>query len=102
MPTHSRPRSPSPRPAAPPLLADLAEIGGFFRVGFSGRALLDRQPPPVRALPGLESPPHAPAAAGVADGVLGAARALAARPQAWIDFPMLALDESNSLPSTLI
>jgi hypothetical protein len=97
-----RARSPSPRPATPPsspsilagILADLAEIGGSFRVGFSGRNLPDRQPPPARSLP--ESPPHSAAAAGVADGVLGAARALAARPQAWIDFPVLALDDSNS------
>ncbi|XP_047093824.1 uncharacterized protein LOC124706217 [Lolium rigidum] len=108
-PTHARrrARSPSPRPATPPspspsilagILADLAEIGGSFRVGFSGRALPDRQPPPARALPVPDSPPHAPAAAtGVADGVLGAARALAARPDAWIDFPVLALDENATI-----
>uniref|UniRef100_A0ACD5ZS79 Uncharacterized protein n=1 Tax=Avena sativa TaxID=4498 RepID=A0ACD5ZS79_AVESA len=82
------------------ILADLAEIGGSFRVGFSGRTLPDRQPPPqqTRSLPGQDSPPHAAAAAsGVADGVLGAARALAARPDAWIDFPVLALDENSTI-----
>lgn len=110
-PTHAhtrRRRSPSPRPATPPspppsilagILADLAEIGGSFRVGFSGRAVPDRQPPPTRAtLPSpVDSPPHAASAAGVADGILGAARALAARPEAWIDFPMLAIDENSTI-----
>lgn len=116
-PTHAhaqarRRRSPSPRPATPPspppsilagILADLAEIGGSFRVGFSGRAVPDRQPPPTRAtLPSpVDSPPHAASAAGVADGILGAARALAARPEAWIDFPMLAIDESKALSPQL-
>ena len=65
----------------------LGEIGGSFWDGFSGRYLPDRQPPPTRSLPCPESPPHAAAAAGIADGVLGAARALAARLEAWIDFP---------------
>jgi hypothetical protein len=32
---------------------------------------------------------------------VGAARALAARPEAWIDFPVLALDEGNYLFSAL-
>jgi hypothetical protein len=40
-------------------------------------------------------PPATAAAAQVADDVVGAPRALAARPEAWIDFPVLALDESE-------
>jgi hypothetical protein len=93
-PTHRRRaaarRSPSPAPPSPSLLAgilsDLAEIGGSLRGGF------------VRALdhPAKASPPPASGAAPqLADDIVGAARALAARPEAWIDFPVLALDESN-------
>lgn len=100
-----RNRSPSPRPASPPsspsllagIVADLAEIGGSFRVGFSPRGSLPDRPPPARALPGPDSPPRAAAAAGIADGVVGAARSFAARPEAWIDFPVLALDENSAI-----
>ncbi|WVZ82305.1 hypothetical protein U9M48_029581 [Paspalum notatum var. saurae] len=112
-------RSPSPHPAAPPapsllagILSDLAEIGGSLRGGFSRAAA-----PPAPAAPDPAAPeallaaaasppasPHTPAAAAaaaaaahVAEDVVGAARALAARPEAWIDFPVLALDQSNYL-----
>jgi hypothetical protein len=113
-------RSPSPHPAgagAPPspsllagILSDLAEIGGSLRGGFS-RSASAAAPPPrptpasssaAESLQGSASPPASPpppaataAAAQVPDDVVGAARALAARPEAWIDFPVLALDESN-------
>ncbi|KAL6606108.1 hypothetical protein ACP70R_041761 [Stipagrostis hirtigluma subsp. patula] len=110
-PTHrSRPRrSPSPHPAAPPspsllagILSDLAEIGGSLRGGFA-RAPPDRAPSPAasEALQAASPPPSpapstaAAAAAQVPDEVVGAARALAARPEAWIDFPVLALDENS-------
>lgn len=109
---------PAPRHAALPsilagILADLAEIGGSFTGGFARRAAL---PEPAfssasasasattaespRAASSTASspspPPAAAAAADVADDVVGAAQALAARPEAWIDFPVLALDESNA------
>ncbi|WVZ82306.1 hypothetical protein U9M48_029581 [Paspalum notatum var. saurae] len=110
-------RSPSPHPAAPPapsllagILSDLAEIGGSLRGGFSRAAA-----PPAPAAPDPAAPeallaaaasppasPHTPAAAAaaaaaahVAEDVVGAARALAARPEAWIDFPVLALDQNS-------
>ncbi|XP_052157884.1 uncharacterized protein LOC127775643 [Oryza glaberrima] len=116
---HHHRRSPSPRPATPPspsilagILADLAEIGGSFTGGFARRAAL---PEPAfssasasasattaespRAASSTASspspPPAAAAAADVADDVVGAAQALAARPEAWIDFPVLALDENS-------
>ncbi|CAN6172735.1 unnamed protein product [Urochloa humidicola] len=103
-------RSPSPHPAAPPspsllagILSDLAEIGGSLRGGFS-RSTPDHLPSPAAAeslsLQGSASPPGSPppptaAAAQVPDDVVGAARTLAARPEAWIDFPVLALDENS-------
>lgn len=97
-PTHRRRgaarRSPSPAPPSPSILAgilsDLAEIGGFLRAAppAPDQSLLAASPPP-------SPPPAPPAAAQVADDVVAAARALAARPEAWIDFPVLALDESN-------
>lgn len=108
-------RSPSPHPAAPQspsllagILSDLAEIGGSFRGGFS-RANAAAPPSPAHDHPApapTASPPPpaavAAAAAGqIADDVVGAARALAARPEAWIDFPVLALDEGNYYGSLL-
>ncbi|BAS96408.1 Os06g0175400, partial [Oryza sativa Japonica Group] len=57
-----------------------------------------RRPPPRAASSTASSPspsPAAAAAADVADDVVGAAQALAARPEAWIDFPVLALDENS-------
>ncbi|KAK3131740.1 hypothetical protein QOZ80_6AG0510730 [Eleusine coracana subsp. coracana] len=112
-PTHRRRaarRSPSPAPPSPSLLAgilsDLAEIGGSLRGGFVRAAppaeapLLSASPPPSPA-PSAASPaaaaatPAADAAAQVAADVVGAARALAARPEAWIHFSVLALDENS-------
>ncbi|XP_062228217.1 uncharacterized protein LOC133926340 [Phragmites australis] len=104
-------RSPSPHPAAPPspsllagILSDLAEIGGSFRGGFA-RAATPAPPPDHPASAAVESlqaaclpPPDAASAtadAQVADDVVRAARALAARPEAWIDFPVLDLDENS-------
>ncbi|KAF8733038.1 hypothetical protein HU200_015396 [Digitaria exilis] len=107
-------RSPSPRPATPPpsspsiiagILSDLAEIGGSLRGGFSRAAAPDHhrpassagslQAPSAGSRPASPPPPANTAAAQVPDGVVGAARALAARPEAWIDFPVLALDENS-------
>lgn len=117
---HHHRRSPSPRPATPPspsilagILADLAEIGGSFTGGFARRAALPEpafssasasasattaeSPRAASSTASSPSPsPAAAAAADVADDVVGAAQALAARPEAWIDFPVLALDESNA------
>ncbi|KAL5225268.1 hypothetical protein ABZP36_011907 [Zizania latifolia] len=118
--TPTRRRSPSPRPATPPsssilagILSDLAEIGGSLTGGFSRRALPDHPTPlpfpaasssapaseSPRTASSSASPPHASAsaaaAADVADDVVRAACALAARPEAWIDFPVLALDEDS-------
>ncbi|PUZ61971.1 hypothetical protein GQ55_4G321000 [Panicum hallii var. hallii] len=97
-------RSPSPHPPSPSLLAgilsDLAEIGGSLRGGFS-RAATQHDHPAAESLQAAASPPASPpppvaaAAAQVPDDVVGAARALAARPEAWIDFPVLALDENS-------
>uniref|UniRef100_A0A0D9WMG5 BSD domain-containing protein n=1 Tax=Leersia perrieri TaxID=77586 RepID=A0A0D9WMG5_9ORYZ len=113
---HHRRRSPSPRPSTPPspsilagILADLAEIGGSFTrraaplpdpTSFSAAAAAaaaaeEESPQPASS---TASSPPAPAAAavdGLADDVVGAAQALAARPEAWIDFPVLALDENS-------
>lgn len=107
-------RSPSPHPAAPPspsllagILSDLAEIGGSFRGGFSRSSPAPDHPAPdaLESQQAASSPsprPPPPAAADqIADDVVGAARALAARPEAWIDFPVLALDEGNYLFSAL-
>lgn len=101
-------RSPSPHPAAPPspsllagILSDLAEIGGSFRGGFSRSSPAPDHPAPdaLESQQAASSPsprPPPPAAADqIADDVVGAARALAARPEAWIDFPVLALDEGS-------
>ena len=102
-------RSPSPHPPSPSLLAgilsDLAEIGGSFRGGFSRAAAAPSSPPPpdrpapaaLESQQAAASPPSPAAAAPIVDDVVGAARALAARPEAWIDFPVLALDEGNYL-----
>ncbi|KAL5199627.1 hypothetical protein ABZP36_020830 [Zizania latifolia] len=124
-PTHRR--SPSPRPATPPspsilagILADLAEIGGSITGGFSRRALTDHPPPlpfptassapaaaeSPRTDSSSASPPDASAAAAaaaadVADDVVRAAYALSARPEAWIDFPVLALDEDSGVISNI-
>ena len=103
--------APLPRilPPAPSLLAgilsDLAEIGGSFRGGFSRAAAAPSSPPPpdrpapaaLESQQAAASPPSPAAAAPIVDDVVGAARALAARPEAWIDFPVLALDEGNYL-----
>ena len=105
--------SSSPHPvAAPPspsllagFLSDLAEIGGSFRGGFSRAASAPSSPPPpdhpapaaVESQQAAASPPSPAAADQIAVDVVGAARALAARPEAWIDFPVLALDEGNYL-----
>jgi hypothetical protein len=105
-PRHRRARrSPSPHPPSSPsllagILSDLAEIGGSFRGGFSGAAAAaPSSPPPPAAVESQQaaaSPPSPAAAADqIAVDVVGAARALAARPEAWIDFPVLALDEGN-------
>ncbi|RLN13522.1 ran-binding protein 9-like [Panicum miliaceum] len=98
-------RSPSPHPPSPSLLAgilsDLAEIGGSLRGGFSRAATQHDHPAAAESLHAAASPPASPpppaaaAAAQVPDDVVGAARALAARPEAWIDFPVLALDENS-------
>jgi hypothetical protein len=101
-------RSPSPHPPSPSLLAgilsDLAEIGGSFRGGFSRAAAAPSSPPPppdhpapaaVESQQAAASPPSPAAADQIAVDVVAAARALAARPEAWIDFPVLALDEGN-------
>ncbi|XP_066378102.1 uncharacterized protein [Miscanthus floridulus] len=100
-------RSPSPHPPSPSLLAgilsDLAEIGGSFRGGFSRAAAAPSSPPPpdrpapaaLESQQAAASPPSPAAAAPIVDDVVGAARALAARPEAWIDFPVLALDEDS-------
>ncbi|CAL5037091.1 unnamed protein product [Urochloa decumbens] len=106
-------RSPSPHPPSPSILAgilsDLAEIGGSLRGGFSLAAPAPAPAPDhhlapaaAESLQGSASPPASPpppaavaAAALVPDDVVGAARALAARPEAWIDFPVLALDENS-------
>ena len=96
-------RSPSPHPPPSPsllagILSDLAEIGGSLRGGFS-RAATQHEQAAAEPLQAAATPPPpaaaAAAAAQVPDDVVGAARALAARPEAWIDFPVLALDESN-------
>ncbi|KAL6898057.1 hypothetical protein ACP4OV_006653 [Aristida adscensionis] len=121
-PTHRRARShprrspsPHPHPPSPSLLAgilsDLAEIGGSLRGGFARAPAPAPAPPPDRpaspaaaaaaeALQAASPPPSPPpaaadAAARLANDVVGAARALAARPEAWIDFPVLALDENS-------
>ncbi|CAN6208510.1 unnamed protein product [Urochloa humidicola] len=102
-------RSPSPHPPSPSLLAgilsDLAEIGGSLRGGFSRAATAPDHIPAAAAAaespqgsaspPASPPPPAAAASAQVPDDVVGAARALAALPEAWIDFPVLALDENS-------
>ncbi|KAG2604522.1 uncharacterized protein LOC120671072 [Panicum virgatum] len=95
-------RSPSPHPPSSPsllagILTDLAEIGGSLRGGFS-RAATQHEHAAAELLQAAATPPPPAAAAAVAqvpDDVMGAARALAARPEAWIDFPVLALDENS-------
>jgi hypothetical protein len=116
-PAHLTVDSPPATPPSPSILAgilaDLAEIGGSFTGGFARRAALPEpafssasasasattaeSPRAASSTASSPSPsPAAAAAADVADDVVGAAQALAARPEAWIDFPVLALDESNA------
>jgi len=85
------------------ILSDLAEIGDSLRGGFSCAAAPSSQCLTTYVLAAVESqqataaPPPPAAVVQIADDAVGAARSLAAWPEVWIDFPVIALDDGNYL-----
>ena len=103
-------RSPSTHLTAPSspllltgILSHLAEIVDSLHGSFSCAAAPSFQRLTAPALAAVESqqataaPPLPAAVVQIADNAVGAVRSLAAWPEVWIDFPLIALDDGNYL-----